>query len=200
MGFSVAEAMPAVIKPANKKEIKQKLPLIQRLILKNTQRKIKKASKKATDGYCDIIQLKRGESIYIVEAKIRKVDKYNVTYVLCSYQDGPDITISLSTVCKIEYGDKDNTIVYYDGCKEPEEEVDVAPPRPSIPSSPKLDVLAVAALISAFIFPPLAFFLSIFSISKINSSRRWRGKGIAVFALIISLVAMGAIGVFLYLG
>lgn len=203
MGFSTIEAMPVVSKAPNKKEVKQekqKLSLMQRLALKIMQKRLKKMVNKVLDGHCNHIHLMNKDVMYVSIISIDRVDKI-VNGNLCDTNTDTiiktKIRIPFHDICRIEYSHKKPD---YFSCTKP-------PPQKETrtlimrPTSTKLDGLALLALIFAFILPPLGFFFSIFSISKINNSNRdVRGKGIALFALIVSLLIMGAIGVIYGLG
>lgn len=202
MGFSAMDAMPVVSKAPNKKEVKQekqKLSLMQRLALKIMQKRLKKVVQKTIDNPCSIIHMRDEQLMYVYVDDIDHVNEV-VHASKCNKKTGikeaTSIKIPFHDICRIEYS---NGEVKYYSCEKRQRPITVITPPRKLPT--KLDSLAFLALLFAFILPPLGFFFSIFSISKINNSNRdVRGKGIAVFALIVSLLIMGAIGVIYGLG
>ncbi len=261
--------MPVVSKAPNKKEVKQekqKLPLMQRLVLKIMQKRLKKAVQKTVDRRCSDIYMLDKQKVYAYVDEVNDIDGFIDIYLCDTKTKSSTDTkrrISINKVCRIEYyygqteyfsctiKDDDRPKITERGCSRVyttkgdyymsvernsggfirgskctqfgeitteqktiardevcgikyyygEYDDDFPCEKSGEDGRKKLDSLAFLALLFAFLLPPLGFFLSIFSISKINhSNRRVRGKGIAVFALIVSLLIMGAIGVIYGLG
>ena len=143
------------------------------------------SAKKIDD--CAQIVLKSGD---IIQANIIQITPTEIKYKRCGKPNDPEISISKKEVLSIKASDGD--IIYRNSNKSANNDVD--------DSEKKFSGLAIAGFVLSLFWwfygigAVLGLIFCAIALAKINRNpEKYRGKGLAIAGLVISLVALGLI-------
>jgi hypothetical protein len=159
---------------------------------------------KSIEG-CDVIALKNGEEI---NAKVLEINQTEIKYKKCDNLDGPTFIIPKSDATKIKFSNGTTEVINSE--KPKAEESDYYNPVSKTKIKPYsgesiINRFALAsmilAVVSIFLFPlvPLPIIFGIIALNQINRTpEAYRGKGMAIFGLVLGgLIAVALLAFFL---